>query len=273
MFARLSAVHRSVHPNTTLRWRHRFLCLPREQRASVLAGIAEGDETDFLESNKGQRRGMSRPARKRGGKASKRGLSKDQIPVLICRDRAGREADFVLDKDDQARVSAALRPILAADTVLCTDASKTLAAVAKEIGLTHRPVNLAAAQRVVAGAYHVQNVNAYDSRLKQWMRRFHGVATRSLPNYLRWRRFLEQHNDDRSPANVLRAALGMDRVQYATVGFSSRLDALQCLGGHGDRGILEAGGPLQNNAGVGCVWLTLSTNDTGAHASGCVLHD
>lgn len=31
---------------------------------------------------------------------------------------------------------------------------------------------------MVAGVYHVQNVNAYDSRLKSWIRRFHGVATR-----------------------------------------------------------------------------------------------
>ena len=29
---------------------------------------------------------------------------------------------------------------------------------------------------------HINNVNAYHSRLKEWMRRFHGVATRNLPN-------------------------------------------------------------------------------------------
>lgn len=56
------------------------------------------------------------------------------------------------------------------------------------MGITHRPVNLAAGQRVVAAVYHVQNVNAYDSRLKEWMRRFHGVATHYLGNYLGWRR-------------------------------------------------------------------------------------
>ncbi len=29
--------------------------------------------------------------------------------------------------------------------------------------------------------YHIQNVNAYDSRLKGWMHRFNGVATKYLP--------------------------------------------------------------------------------------------
>ena len=38
---------------------------------------------------------------------------------------------------------------------------------------------------------HINNVNAYHSRLKEWLRRFHGVATRNLPNYLGWRRALE----------------------------------------------------------------------------------
>ena len=42
------------------------------------------------------------------------------------------------------------------------------------------------------GAFHIQNVNAYHGRLKSWMARFNGVATRYLPNYLGWRRTLER---------------------------------------------------------------------------------
>ncbi len=34
------------------------------------------------------------------------------------------------------------------------------------------------------GVFHIQNVNAYHSRLKTWMRRFNGVATKYLPSYL-----------------------------------------------------------------------------------------
>jgi hypothetical protein len=37
-------------------------------------------------------------------------------------------------------------------------------------------------------ADHINNVNAYHGRLKEWMRRFHGVATKNLPSYLSWRR-------------------------------------------------------------------------------------
>ena len=38
---------------------------------------------------------------------------------------------------------------------------------------------------------HINNVNAYHGRLKEWMQRFHGVATKNLPNYLSWRRTIE----------------------------------------------------------------------------------
>ena len=44
-----------------------------------------------------------------------------------------------------------------------------------------------------AGAWHIQNVNAYHSRFKQWMRRFNGVATSYLPNYLGWFRALDRN--------------------------------------------------------------------------------
>jgi transposase-like protein len=203
---RKSAAACEVHRNTSFRWRHRFLELPNTQRATLLSGIAEADETVFLESLKGKKRGLPRAPRKRGGKASKRGLSDEQIPVLICRDRADKE-----------HISAVLKPILAADAILCTDGGKALGAVAREMGIVHRPVNLAQGIRVIAGVYHVQNVNAYDSRLKEWMHRFHGVATRYLANYLGWRRLIERSHNAPQPRTVLLAALGMNHDQQLTV--------------------------------------------------------
>jgi transposase-like protein len=181
-----------VARTTAFRWRHRFLSLPKTIQAQALVGIAETDETFFLRSFKGIRKGLSRPPRKRGGRAGKRGLSKEQVPVLVARDRSGNTADFILPADDKASVVAALGPILPKDTVLCSDGSGTLAAAAKALGVTHRPINLSAGIRVVAGVYHVQNVNSYDSRLKDWIRRFRGVATRYLDSYLGWFRTIDR---------------------------------------------------------------------------------
>lgn len=180
-----------VARSTAFRWRHRFMAVPKTIQAQSLAGIAEADETFFLHSRKGQR-GLDRKPRRRGGRAAKRGLSKEQVPVLVARDRSGATANIILAADGKADLVAALKPLLPSDTILCTDGSSVLAAAAKEIGVTHRPVNVSAGRRVIAGVYHIQNVNAFDSRLKNWIRRFHGVATKYLDSYLGWFRTLDR---------------------------------------------------------------------------------
>jgi len=73
--------------------------------------------------------------------------------------------------------------------------------------VTHHPVNLSAGIRV-DGPWHVQNVNAYHSRLKDWMRRFKGVATRYLDSYLGWFRAIERSRDgDLKPTQWLAMAV------------------------------------------------------------------
>jgi transposase-like protein len=198
---RKSAEACEVHRNTVFRWRHRFLEPHNEQRPTRLASIAEADETAFLESFKGK----------------KRGLPDEQIPILICRDRAGCKADFALDKADKEHIGAVFKPILAVNAILCTDGDKALGGVAREMGIiVHRPVNLARGIRMVADVYHVQNGYVYDSRLKEWMRRFHGVATHYLTKHLGWRKLIERSQNALLPPTALLAALGF-QVQQLTV--------------------------------------------------------
>jgi transposase-like protein len=204
-----------VAKNTSFKWRHRFLQSPALQKAGQMQGIAEADETFFLESFKGKRH-LPRKARKRGGKA-KQGASTELIPVLVVRDRDGATADFRLPGVSAREIEPVLNPLLAADAILCTDGASAYVIVARHLGLAHHPVNLTRGIHVVRGAYHIQNVNAYDSRLKQWLARFHGVATDYLESYLGWRRMLERFGHNILPGMCLRAALGKERhFQQAT---------------------------------------------------------
>jgi len=57
------------------------------------------------------------------------------------------------------------------------------------------------------GSYHIQNVNAYISRLKRWMCRFNGVATRYLDNYLGWWRMIDRMGETLTPLTCIAAAL------------------------------------------------------------------
>jgi transposase-like protein len=197
-----------VARNTAFRWLHRFLALPKTVQTQALMGIAEADETFFLHSRTGQRH-LDRKPRWRGGTAAKRRLSKEQVPVLVGRDRSGATANIILAADGKTDLVAPLKPLLPSDTILCTDGSSVLAAAVKEIGVTHRPVNVSARRRVVAGVYYIQNVNAYDSRLKNRIRRFHGVATKYLDSYLGWFRTLDRSTAaSLQPASMLGLALG-----------------------------------------------------------------
>jgi transposase-like protein len=192
-----AAAHCGVHLTTSFRWRHRFLRAPAATR-EALGGVVEADETFFRRSHKGSRRwrrGDAPPGRRphrRGQRAGKRGLSAEQVPALIARDRAGHTADAVLPDLGAAAIGAALGPGVAGDAVLCSDGAKAYATFAAERGIRHEPINVAAGVRVRDGAFHIQNVNAYHGRLKGWMGRFNGVATRYLPTYLGWRRTLER---------------------------------------------------------------------------------
>lgn len=113
--------------------------------------------------------------------------------MLVVRDRTGETADFILQKLNVIEISRALKPLVAADACLCTDGAAVYQAFARTAGIEHQAVT--ANRQRVRGAFHIQNVNAYDSRLKTWMIRFHGVATKYLKNYLGWRRLLERYRE------------------------------------------------------------------------------
>lgn len=200
-----------IHKDTSFRWRHRFLALPAQVKPAHLHGIVEADETYFLESHKGERN-LPRAPRKRGGVAAKRGLSEEQIPVLIARDRSANTTDALLDKANTEAIRTVLEPLVDPDTVLCSDGNIIYRRFAEQAHLTHKRINLSAGKRVVDNAFHIQNVNAYDSRLKTWMMRFHGVATKYLPNYLGWRRLLERYRETITPQACLLEASGYQHL-------------------------------------------------------------
>ena len=160
---------------------------------------------------------LLRPVRHRGGSAARRGLSAEQIPVLVVEDREGHHFDTVVPKVDLPTVGCLLAQVLAPDALLCTDGAGVYRAMARQFELAHESVNVTAGQQVCQQIFHVQQVNAYDSRLKQWIRRFNGVATHYLPNYLGWRRLIECCARKITPEILLRHAVAYNQRTSRTV--------------------------------------------------------
>jgi transposase-like protein len=202
---RKAAKRCGINLTTAFDWRHRLLKIPAAAKPKALKGVVEADETYVLESKKGSRK-LTRKARKRGGKASKRGLSHEQIPVMVTRDRSGATLTEVMSEVTAASVTAILDPIVAKDAALVSDGAKAYRTFANATDRLHIALVTSAGEHTW-GTYHIQNVNAYTSGLKAWMARFKGVATAYLPNYLGWHRKLEREGESFTRLACIAAAL------------------------------------------------------------------
>ncbi len=212
-----SAERCGVAVSTAFRWRHRFLEAIKTS-AGKLRGIVEADETFVLASRKGSRawkraeKGQSpadlpdRKARKRGGKAKKRGLSNEQVPILVATDRSGTTVSAVLPAVTADAIRAVLAPVLDKDALLVTDGNNSYPPCAAALGVSHEALNQSAGERV-RGELHIQTVNNRHSRLKDFLRARRGIATRYLDSYLRWFHLIALHADPTS-RYCLAAAMG-----------------------------------------------------------------
>jgi len=205
-----------VDDKTAFRWRHRFLASLAGDKPATLAGIVEGDEMFILESFKGRRSGMPRAARKRGGKSAKSGLSAEQIPVIVARDRQGATTDAVLAKLNRVSITAALGGAVTSANEFCCDGGSAIVAFARKASIPTHILPAPGKPSPQAPDFHINNVNAYHGRFKEWMRRFHGVATKNLSNYLGWRRTLEALGPTVTPDHLILGAIGLGPYQQVT---------------------------------------------------------
>src|SRR5699024_789373 len=132
----------------------------------------------------------------------------EEVGVFVMRDREGHTLSRALDTVDSQTINQAVGARLDREAVLCTDGAPIYTRYAARRGVVHEPVTLAQGIRIRQRALHVQHVDAYHRRWKQWMIRFRGVATRYLENYLGWHRMLDAVGENASPYRLLMAAFG-----------------------------------------------------------------
>jgi transposase-like protein len=178
---------------TAFYWRHKVLSALAKEGIGIFEGLVEVDETYFLESHKGRRVIANRKPRKRGGSATKRGISNEQVCVLVARDRNKTTLSKRVGSGRilTEQIDTTLTPHFKSDTVLISDAHNSYKSYTSKTDLEHVIINGSKKEYVKKGIYHLNNINNYHSRLKKWISRFNGVSTKYLQLYLVWFQFLD----------------------------------------------------------------------------------
>jgi len=198
---------------TLFYWRHKILSALKQIPIEHFEGIVEVDKTYFLYSQKGQRHITNRKPRKRGGSSKYRGISHEQVCVLVARDREKNTVSKVtcMGRILTTQVENTIGQYLSEDNILCTDSWRAYMTYAKDKGLEHYRIKSDGKSHVIKGIYHIQNVNSYHQRLKKWLGRFNGVASKYLDDYLSWFRFLDRNgfeDNDRNIRNMIISSCG-----------------------------------------------------------------
>jgi hypothetical protein len=107
---------------------------------------------------------------------------------------------------------AALGQVITRPAELCCDGGAAITAFARRARVKVHVLPAPGTPRPEAPDLHINNVNAYHGRLKEWMR-FHGVATKNLPSYLSWRRTIEVLSTDSVPDAWIMGAAGLGPYQ------------------------------------------------------------
>ncbi len=65
------------------------------------------------------------------------------------------------------------------ESILCTDSHKSYIRFAQNLGVKLQQIKRGKHKE---GIYHIQHINAFHNKLKEWMYSFHSVATKYLLN-------------------------------------------------------------------------------------------
>ena len=131
--------------DTSFNWRHKILFAFSRKENDHLEGICEADETFFKYSEKGSREVKThRKPHKRGGVATKRGVSNELVPVIVSCDRkhnvicrvAGRGRITSRDIEDS------LGNYIENSSILCTDVHNSYILYAKTHYQNHQILNI-----------------------------------------------------------------------------------------------------------------------------------
>ncbi len=200
-----------VNIKTIFDWRHKLLSSMALMNGQSFLGIVECDDKQLNINNKGDRHLDRKPYKRPSDRETKRGVSNDKVSIIVATDRNGNPTMQVakIGRIDSDSVENTIGEFISTQNVLCSDSHPSIIAWAKEKKLEHHTF-IASKQHVKDKCYHVQHVNSIDNRYERWVKRFYGVSTKYLSQYLNWFVFLEKVKKSRTQTLDLAKNVALD---------------------------------------------------------------
>jgi len=182
-----------ISTTTAFAWRHKVIeAIKDYQEEELLSGEIEMDETYFLLNMKGswKHKRMPRKAKKSGAPSMYRGISNEQVCVLVAIDENDRILSKVIGQGHPTKneIWRACQGHIEPNSHVTTDSKAAYVEVSKQLECSI--VQIPSGKQTIDG-YSLGVINNYHSELKTWMRRFRGVSTKHLDGYLAWFRFMK----------------------------------------------------------------------------------
>ena len=193
--------HISTH--TAFDWRHKIMnALQKDQENRVMNGIVEIDDMFFNVSFKGnhkksRRFKMPRAPHKRGNDSKSQPCA--MACVLCAVERGGQSYGEMLGigTAGPAKLEYAFKNRLSSDVVAVSDRAHGMKAyfsnTSIELIQVAAHVGKKASPPEIKGSFHIQNVNNMHYRIRTFMRKYNGVATKYLNHYVNLFVWLENH--------------------------------------------------------------------------------
>lgn len=193
---RATALEVGISTTTAFSWRHKIIeAIKDYQEVDMLSGEIQVDETYFLLNMKGpwKKKITPRNPKKKGGPSVCHGVSNEQVCVLVAIDECDQVLTTVIGQGNPLKnqLETPLLSKVKRGSHIVTDSKSSYRDIAKSLGckLTQIPSG-----SHTKDTYNLAIINQYHSELKTWFKRFRGVSTKHLENYLMWFRFIKYLN-------------------------------------------------------------------------------
>ena len=184
---RETSLELKLSTKTVFDWRHKVLSSLNNLFTKEFKGIVETDDVYFRFDQKGRKKNNPLYIKK---SKKKRGISSDQISVMVTMDRY-KTMDFKVVKIGKLCKKGMERVInkdrFNTHNIICSDKNQSIINFYSEMKLTHKTFIVSKGEYVKDGIYHVNTLNNTVGRLVKWVSgNFISVSTKYLQNYLNW---------------------------------------------------------------------------------------